>query len=94
MYQNGLLIINKKLNTGAAKIKAHIHDPSGFFEGTIARYIWTFNDGTSTKVTQWNEIDHSFLSEGLFLVQVSASLKKNGKLYKGETSFYISIKGI
>lgn len=92
--QNNHLIKDWKINTGVVKLKAHIHDPSGFFEGSVTRYEWIFNDGSSAKVTTLNEIEHVFEAEGLFLIQVSASIKKNGKLYNGKTSVNCNVKGI
>ena len=94
VYQNGRLVTDGNLHTGDAKMKASIHDPSGFFKGTAISYTWVFNDGSHAAVTTVANIEHTFTKEGLFFVQISASLKKYGRLYEGKTSFYLKIKGI
>ena len=77
-----------------ANLLANIHDPSNFFKGLIVHFTWIFNDGTPTKFTTWNSMDHTFKSEGLFYIQISSTLKKDGKLYTGKTSIYVSVKGM
>ena len=94
VHQNGKLISNGKVSTGLAELKAVVHDPHGFFQGSVITYVWVLNDGTPAKVTTSSTIEYTFTREGLFLLQISASLKKNGKLYDGKTSFYVSIRGI
>ena len=94
MYQNGRLITDGNLHTGVAKMKATIHDPGGFFKGTVISYTWVFNDKSQSTVTTVDNIEHTFTTEGLFFVQISASLKKDGRVYNGKTSFYLKIKGI
>ena len=82
------------MRTGLAELKAVVHDPHGFFQGLVITYVWILNDGTPAKVTTSSTIKYTFTKEGLFLLQISASLRKNGKLYEGKIEFYVSVKGI
>jgi len=92
VHQNGKLISNGKVRTGLAELKAVVHDPHGFFQGLVITYVWILNDGTPAKVTTSSTIKYTFTKEGLFLLQISASLRKNGKLYEGKIEFYVSVK--
>ena len=93
LNQDNKLVSNKKLHLGSATLTAKIHDPSNFFDGSIVHYTWIFNDGSPTQLTTWKNVDHVFRKEGLFLIQVSSNLWKNGRLYSGKKSIYVTLQG-
>eukprot|EP00794_Sanderia_malayensis_P008800 gene8800-9741_t len=90
--QSNKVIKDSIIHLGTSLFTASLHDPSHYFRGSDIQYNWMFKDGTPTVKTFKSTTEHTFLKEGLYYIQNSVSVSKNGKTYTGEASLYLEVK--
>ncbi len=93
--QNSKTIENRNIFLGMCELKATINELSHYLRGAKTEYYWILNDVKVVKEkTLINHVKHNFTKEGNFLVEVSASVTKNGMVYIGHGSIHVETKGI